>query len=324
MKNLMKGFLVGLAALAMAGGSAMAKWPNDKNVTIVVNWPPGASIDLTARLLADYWSRKYNATFIVENRAGATGNIGQNFVAKAAPDGYTFLMTTPGPSANNQLTFKSLPYDPIKDFSYISQMTQDTMGIIVSKKRPELTTVQGFIDYAKKNPGKLNMGHPGAGTYAHMILLKLQDELKTEFNLVPYKGGNEMVTDLMSGNVDGLVNFVAPYFSQFTAGDFVPVVVISEDRNSMLAKVPTLKESGVDFSAAPWTIMTAPKGTPKEIIDEMSKAMAEAMKDPTVAAKIAGMNTIAKVSTPEQADALVKAEQDKWRPIIVKYKITSE
>ena len=129
---------------------------------------------------------------------------------------------------------------------------------------------------------------------------------------------------VVGGQVDGIVNFVAPYFSQFTSGDFVPVVVISAERNSMLDKVPTLKESGIDFSAAPWTIMQAPKGTPKEIVDEMSKAMAEAMKDTTVAAKIAGMNTTAKVSTPAQTDDLVKSEQDKWRPVIVKYKITSE
>jgi tripartite-type tricarboxylate transporter receptor subunit TctC len=133
-----------------------------------------------------------------------------------------------------------------------------------------------------------------------------------------------MVTDLMGGTIDGIVNFVAPYFSQYEVGEFLPSVVISDARNTRLAKVPTLKESGVNFSAAPWTILQAPKGTPKAIVDEMSKAVNEAFKDPALAAKIASTNSTAKPSTPEHVDMLVKSEQDKWRPVIVKYNIKSE
>lgn len=323
MKYLMKGLLTGLAVLAFAGQPAMAKWPQDKNVTIVVNWPPGTSIDTVARIIADGLTKRLNATFVVENRSGATGNIGQNFVARAAPDGYTFLMTTPGPAANNVLTFKSLPYDPIKDFDGVSQTTQDTMGLIVGKK-PEFQTLKGFIDYVKANPGKAQIAHPGHGTYAHMILLALQDELKTEFNMIPYKGGVDMTNDLLGGRIDAIVNFVGPYAGQFRTGDFKPLVVISDERNSTLPNAPTLKESGINFSAAPWTIMQAPKGTPRDIINEMSKGVNEVLKDPAVAAKIAGMNTMAKPSTPEQVDQLVRNELDKWRPVITKYKITNE
>lgn len=323
MKRLMKGLLATLAAVALVSGPAMAKWPNDRNVTIVVNWPPGASIDAVARILADGLSKKWNATVVVENRAGATGNIGQNYVSKAAPDGYTFLMTTPGPAANNVLTFKSLPYDPLKDFVGVSQTTQDTMGLIVGKK-PEFQTLKGFIDYVKANPGKAQIAHPGHGTYAHMIMLAMQEELKTEFNMVPYKGGNEMVSDLLSGRIDAIVNFVAPYAGQFRSGDFKPLVVISDERNSTLPDTPTLKESGINFSAAPWTIMQAPKGTPPEIVKEMSKGVNEVLKDPAVVAKITGMNTMAKPSTPEHVDQLVRSELDRWKPIITKYKITNE
>ncbi len=241
MKNLLKGLLIGLAAIVLAAPSAWAKWPNDRNVTIVVNWPPGASIDLVARLIADGLSKKWNASVVVENRAGATGNIGQNYVSKAQPDGYTFLMTTPGPAANNVLTFKSLPYDPIKDFVGVSQTTEDTMGLTVGKK-PELQTLKGFIEYAKANPGKLQVAHPGVGTYAHMIMLALQDTFGTEFNLVPYKGGTDMVSDLMAGRIDMIANFVGPYFAQYTSGDFLPIAVISEQRNPMLPNAPTLKD----------------------------------------------------------------------------------
>jgi tripartite-type tricarboxylate transporter receptor subunit TctC len=323
MKNLVKGLLIGLAAIALAAPSAWAKWPNDRNVTIVVNWPPGTTVDAVARILADGLSKKWNATVVVENRAGATGNIGQNYVAKAAPDGYTFLITTPGPAANNVLTFKALPYDPIKDFVGVSQTTQDTMGIVVGKK-PEFQTFKGFVDYAKANPGKAQIAHPGHGTYAHMIMLALQDELKTEFNLIPYKGGVDMANDLLSGRIDAIVNFVGPYAGQFRTGDLKPLVVISDARNETLPNAPTLKESGINFSAAPWTIMQAPKGTPKEIVDEMSKGVNEILKDPAVAAKIAGMNTMAKASTPEFVDQLVLGELDKWKPVITKYKITNE
>jgi tripartite-type tricarboxylate transporter receptor subunit TctC len=314
-----------VVACALAAGPAFAKWPEDKNITVVINWPAGVGIDLIGRLIVDGLNKKYpKATFIVENRAGAAGNIGQNYVAKAAPDGYTWLLTTPGSASNNVLTFKSLPYDPIKDFDGVSQMTSDTMGIIVNKKTSKLTSLAAFIDYAKANKGKLNIGHPGAGTYAHMILLALQDQLATEFNLVPYKGGADLGNDLMSGQIDALVNFTGSYSGQIASGDFQAIGVARDERSKFLPDVPTFKEGGVNFVAAPWTIMQAPKGVPREIINEMSKNVNDILNSKEVSDKILGMKVEPRPSTPEQVDALVRAELDKWRPVIAKYNIRVE
>lgn len=326
MKKDVIALLAGVAAVSvLAVTPASAKWPEEKNVTIVINWPAGVSIDLVGRMIADGLNKKYPKTsFIVENRAGAAGNIGQAYVGRAAPDGYTWLMTTPGPASNNALTYKSLPYDPIKDFDGVSQMTSDTVGIIVNKKRSKHTSLAAFVDYAKANKGKLNIGHPGAGTYAHMILLALQDQLGTEFNLVPYKGGAVLGNDLMSGQIDALVNFTGTYTGQLASGDFQVLGVVRDERSKFLPEVPTLKEGGVNFSAAPWTIMQAPKGVSRDIINQMSRSVNDVLRSKEVSDKLLDMKIEPKPSTPEQVDALVREELDKWRPVITKYNIRAE
>jgi tripartite-type tricarboxylate transporter receptor subunit TctC len=316
--------LISLAAISVA--PAYAKWPEDKNVTIVINFSAGGGLDLVGRIIAQKLSEKFPKTsFIVENRTGASGNIGQAYVGKAAPDGYTFLMSAPGPAANNALTFKSLSYDPIKDFDGVAQLTTDTLGVIVNKKgNPQLQTVKSFLEYAKANKGKLNVGMPGIGSYAHMISLGIQEQLSTEFNLVPYRGAPDLASDLLSGNIDAFVNFTGPHTSQLEAGEFVALAVMRDDRSVFLPNVPTLKESGLNFSASPWTIMQAPKGVSREIINEMSIAVNEILKSPDVVKRILDAKIQPAPSTPEVADALVRGEQEKWRAIVKKYNITNE
>lgn len=319
-------FVATLLAISFAAWPAAAKWPEDRTVTIVINFPPGGTIDMVGRLVADGLARKYpKATFIVENRSGANGNIGQAYVGRAAPDGYTFLLTAPGPASYNALTFKSLPYDPIRDFEGVTQLTSDTMGFIVSKKRkPELQTLGGFLAYAKANKGKLNVGYGGVGSGGHMTTLAIQDQIGAEFNLVPYRGGGALTPDLLSGNLDAIVNFTGNYFAQLESGDFAVIGVARDDRSAFLPDAPTLKEGGVDFSAAPWTIMQVRKGVPREIVNEMAQAVNEILKDPAVSKRLVDARIQAAPSSPEAVDALVRAELERWRPVIKKYNITVE
>jgi tripartite-type tricarboxylate transporter receptor subunit TctC len=315
-----------LFAISIAVSPAAAKWPEDKTVTVVINFPPGGTIDMVGRLVADGLARKYpKATFVVENRSGANGNIGQAYVGRSAPDGYTFLLTAPGPASYNTLTFKSLPYDPIQDFEGVTQLTSDTMGFLVSKKRkPELQTLGGFLAYAKANKGKLNVGYGGVGSAGHMTTLAIQDQVGAEFNLVPYRGGGALTPDLLSGNLDAIVNFTGNYFAQLESGDFTVIGVARDDRSAFLPDAPTLKESGVNFSAAPWTIMQVRKGVPREIVNEMAQAVNEILREPTVAKRLVDARIQAAPSSPEAVDALVRAELERWRPVIKKYDISVE
>lgn len=315
--------LAALGAAALPMPEAMAKWPMDKQMTIVTPWPAGTGADLVARVIADGLQAKWGNKVIVENRSGATGNIGQAFVAKAAPDGYTWIVTTPGPAANNMLTFKSLPFNPLTDFSFVTITNEDPL-IIVAGPKVEAKSVKEFVDYVKANPGKLQFGNPGHGTYAHMAQLYLQDTIGTKFNLISYRGAPQMIPDMLSGQIDGVMDLLGSYLPQIKAGKLKAIAVVGKQRSEYLPDVPTLKEAGIDFTAEPWYGLEGPKGVPADILKEMNEATVEILKRPATKEKLAGAGITVAWSTSEEFERIVKAEVEKWRPIITKYNISSE
>jgi tripartite-type tricarboxylate transporter receptor subunit TctC len=319
--------IVALCAVAVAALVAMptawASWPMDKLMTIVVPWPAGTGADLVARLLADGIGKKWGNQVIVENKVGATGNIAQGYVARAAPDGYTFIVTTPGPAANNMLTFKSLSFNPLTDFTFVTITNEDPM-VIVAGPRLAAKDINEFLAYAKANPGKVQFGNPGHGTYAHMTQLALQDMMATKFNLVPYKGAPQMSADMMSGQIDAVIDLLGGYLPQIRAGKLRALAIIGNSRVEHLPDVPTLKEAGLNFTAEPWYGLQGPKGIPRDIVDQMNAAAKEILSSSAVKEKLAGAGITPRTSTPEAFEHLVKNEVEKWRPIVVKYDIKSE
>lgn len=314
--------VTGLALLGVSA-EAQAKWPMDRVMTIVAPWPAGTGADVVARVLADGLMKKWGNQVVVENRAGASGNIGQNYVAKAAPDGYTFIVSTPGPAANNMLTFKSLPYNPLTDFSYITVTNEDPM-LIVAGPKLEAKDAKEFLAYAKANPSKVQFGNPGHGTYAHMTQLALQDILQTKFNLIAYKGAPQMITDMLSGQIDAVIDLTGGYLAQIKAGKLRALAVIGDKRVEQLPDVPTMRELGLDFTAQPWYALEGPKGIPADIVTAMNAAAVEILKAPATREKLAGAGITPSSSTPEELQAIVKAEVEKWRPVVEKYNITAE
>jgi tripartite-type tricarboxylate transporter receptor subunit TctC len=314
---------VALMALVAVGTGAHAKWPMDRVMTIVVPWPAGTGADVVARVIADGLSKKWGNQVVVENRVGASGNIAQNHVAKAAPDGYTFIVSTPGPAANNMLTFKSLPYNPLTDFTFITVTNEDPM-LLVAGPKLQAKDIKEFITQAKENPGKVQFGNPGHGTYAHMTQLALQDIVQTKFNLVAYRGAPQMITDMLSGQIDAVIDLTGGYLTQIKAGKLRALAVIGNKRIEQLPDVPTLREIGINLTAEPWYAMEGPKGLSAEVVAEMNAAVTAILKDPATREKLAGVGITPTSSTPEQLEALVKAEVAKWRPVVEKYNITSE
>jgi len=312
-----------MATVAMMMAPAQAKWPMDNTMTIVVPWPAGTGADLVARILADGISKKWGNQVIVENKVGATGNIAQNFVAKAAPDGYTFLVTTPGPAANNMLTFKSLSFNPLTDFTYVTVTNEDPM-VIVAGPKLAAKDIKEFVAYTKANPGKLQFGNPGHGTYAHMTQLALQDMIGTKFNLVPYRGAPQMASDMMSSQIDAVIDLLGGYLPQIRAGKLRALAIIGTGRLEQLPDVPTIKEIGLDFTAEPWYGLEGPKGIPRDIVDQMNAVARDVLSTAAVKEKLAAAGITPRTSTPEEFEQIVKNEVEKWRPIVTKYDIKSE
>jgi tripartite-type tricarboxylate transporter receptor subunit TctC len=315
-----------LACSALVGASvcgAQAKWPMERPMTLVVPWPAGSSFDVVGRILADGIHRKYGNTVVVENRTGASGNIGQAAVARAKPDGYTFIVTTPGPAANNLLTFKSLAYNPLTDFSFVALTNRDPSVLVVRSSLP-VNTFKEFIEYAKANPGKVRMGSPGNGTYSHMTQLALQDLAGVEFNIIPYRGPPQVLVDLLGGHLDAGMALIGNFMPQVKAGQLKVLAVFGERRDASLPNVPTLMEQGYNFSSQPWTGLEGPKGIPPEIVLEMNRAVNEILRDKSNVEKLAAMGMTATPSTPEEFEKVVKGEVDRWRPIVAKYKVSAE
>jgi tripartite-type tricarboxylate transporter receptor subunit TctC len=309
------------AAMVAAPISASAKWPMDKTMTLVVPWPAGSSFDLVARVLAEGIRKKYGNAVIVENRTGASGNIGQAYVARADPDGYTFIVTTPGPAANNMLMFKSLPYNPLTDFTFIACTNKDPSVLVVGPSL-KVNSFKEFIAYAKAHPSEVKMGSPGNGTYSHMTQLALQDLAGVEFNIIPYRGPPQVLQDLLGQQVDAGMSLVGNFMPQIQAGQLKVLVVFGDHRDPSLPDVPTLIEEGYKFSSQPWTGVEGPKGLPHDIIVEMNKTVNEVLTDKANVEKLASYGMTAAPSTPEEFEALVKDEVEKWRPVITKYNIS--
>lgn len=293
-------------------------------MTFLVPWPAGTGGDLIARVLADSLSRRWGNTIIVDNKSGAAGTIGQAFAAKARPDGYTFIVTTPGPAANNKLIYQSLPYDPLSDFSYVARLTLDPMLLIAGPRLP-VKSLTEFGAYAKANPGKLQFGNPGVGTYAQMTQLKMQDMLSATFNMIQYRGAPQMITDLLSQHIDAIIDLRGGYVPQLQAGTLRALAVFGDKRDPRLADVPTAKEQGVDISVEAWYAMEGPKGIPADIVEQMNAAVTDVLlHDEAARTKLLGIGSTPAPSTSAELAAIVKAELEKWRSTVTKYNIRAE
>lgn len=312
---------IAAAALMTFAAPAAAKWPMDKPMTIVVPYPAGTGADLIARVIGDGVGKKYGITVQVENRAGASGNIGQAYVAKAAPDGYTFILTTPGPAANNKMTFRELAYEPLTDFSFITQTSEDVLVLIAG---PNVKgDLKDFLANAKANPDKINIGHPGLGSYAHMTELLLQEAQGIKFNIVTYKGAPQMIPDMLGGTLDAVMDLSGSYMPQINAGQLRVLAIGGRERRADL-NAPTFLENGINLVSAPWLGLEGPKGIPTDIVNEMNAAVAEVLMKPEYYDKLKGAGIYAKTNKPDEFAKMVKDEMDKWRPIITKYNIRAE
>ena len=315
-----------LAALAAAGFSATAPalaqgaWPN-KPVRIVVPFAPGGTTDILARATAVELSRAFGQQFVVENRAGAGGNIGADAVAKAAPDGYTLLMGTVGTHSINKWLYTRMPFDPQKDFAPVTLVAgvPNVMVVPADKARANnINTVTDFIKYAKANPGRLNMASSGNGTSIHLageLFKSMAGVFMTHF---PYSGSGPALLALMSGDMDVMFDNLPSSMPHIRSGRLKALAVTSTQPSAALPDVPTVEQAGnlKGFDASSWFGLLAPAGTPPDIVNRIQQETAKALATPAMKEKLQAQGAIPSGNTPAQFAQMIDAELKKWQPVV--------
>jgi tripartite-type tricarboxylate transporter receptor subunit TctC len=306
--------LVILAACALAAPAIAQTWP-ERAVRIVAPFSPGGGTDIVGRLLAQKLSSQMGGTFVVENRPGAAATIGASFVARAAPDGYTLLISAPEMSIHPNMRSK-LPYDPLKDFALISQLTSGQF-MLASHPSVPVKTVKELIALAKARPGRLDYGSSGTGGINHLSGQLLQLMAGFRWVHVPFKGSGASVVGLMVGEIDFVFGSTASLVGPATSGRVRAIAVTGPKRFSEFPNVPTIAESGVPgFNVTGWYGLYAPAGTPGDIVRRLNAGVERALNSPDVKEKLAKTGNEVVASSPEEFAAFLRAQIAKWAKVI--------
>ena len=313
----------GVAAVFLPGlAPAQGAWP-DKPVRVVVPWAPGGITDIVARIVAQKLSDRFGQQFVVDNKGGAAGNIGAEMVAKAAPDGYTVLITNPGAFSTNQYLYKDMRFTP-QDFAPVIVLAKFPNALIVNKNLPVKTAAE-LVEYAKKNPTALNGGSSGTGSSGHLSLEMFKAMTGAPIQNVFYKGAAPTKIDLASGRIQVVLDNVPGYLSELQSGAVRMLAVGTKTRLATFPDVPTLDEAGVKgYEASVWYAMAVPRGTPQDIVQKLNAAAQAALNAPDVQEKIKAQQGFTVGGTPEEAGRFFAEEAQRWKAIIEKNNVKAE
>ncbi len=313
---------VALAAFVFAAlpAAAQSHWPN-KPVRIVVPFAAGGTTDILARAIAPELSKAFGQQFIVDNRAGAGGNVGAEIVAKAPGDGYTLLMGTVGTHGINRALYEKLPYDPIKDFVPITLVAgvPNVMVMQTEKARAMgINSVADFIRYAKAHPGKLNMASSGNGTSIHLAGELFKSMTGIFMVHLPYRGSGPALMDLVGGTADVMFDNLPSSMQQIKAGKLKALAVTSRQRSAALPDVPTVEEAAglKGFDATSWFGLLAPAGTPPDIVNRIQQEVAKSLNTPAIKEKLLLQGAIPSGNSPAEFARHIENEHRKWAQVV--------
>lgn len=308
------------AALAYGPAAAQSAWPS-KPVRIVVPFAAGGTTDILARAIAPELSKAFGQQFIVDNRAGAGGNVGAEIVAKSAADGYTLLMGTVGTHGINRALYDKLPYDPIKDFAPITLVAgvPNVMVMNTDKARSMgISNVNDFIRYAKAHPGKLNMASSGNGTSIHLAGELFKSMSGVYMVHFPYRGSGPALLDMVGGTMDVMFDNLPSSMPQIKAGKLKALAVTSAQRSTALPDVPTIEQAGglKGFDASSWFGLLAPAGTPPDVVSRIQQEVAKSLNTPAIKEKLLAQGAIPSGNTPQEFARLIESEHKKWAQVV--------
>ena len=312
----MRAFLFLLGCVCLSSFNAYAQTYPSKPVRIIVMYGPGSTIDIIARLISPKMSESLGQPVIVENRPGAGGAIGMDMAAKAVPDGHTLTIGATGPSVTNPLLYPKTPFDPLRDFSYVSQLATGPAVIAVHPSVPA-KTLKDLVALAKARPGQLNYGTPGVGTSPHLAGELFKMVSATNIVHIPYKGNAEAITDLLGGQISIVFTGVPPVVPLTQAGKVKLLATTGVKRIPALPNLPTIAEAGyAGAGMSIWYGLAAPASTPREIVTRLNKEMIRIMALPDIKERFVQLGAEPTTSTPEEFTALVREELAKWRKVI--------
>ena len=311
------------SAVALAAASALAQAYPNKPVRLVVPFPAGGATDIFARVLSQKMGEKMGTTLIVENRPGAGGAIGSDVAAKSPPDGYTLLLATSSTHSIGPALTQRLPYDTVRDFTPISHVGNAPSIMLVPNSSPA-KTLKEWIEYAKKNPGRLNYASSGNGTIVQLTAELFKSQAGLFLVHIPYKGTALAIPDLVSGKVDVMFDSLPTGLPHVRDGRLRALAVTSAKRTAMAPELPAVSEVLPGYESNTWFGLYGPKALPADIVARVNTAVNQALVDPEVKDKLGRLGIEPVGSTPAQLASMVAADAAKWRAIIVERKITNE
>jgi tripartite-type tricarboxylate transporter receptor subunit TctC len=315
-----KRHLLALLALAGLGLAAHAQpastdWPN-KPIRWIVPFPPGGAMDAIARTLGEKAGKTLGQPFVIENKPGAGGNIGADYVAKQPGDGYTMMITSIGMATNKPL-YGKLSYDPIKDFAPVSLLAVVPNVLVTNATQPDVKNVKDVIAAARKAPGKLTYASAGNGTSIHLAGEVFTSLANVEMLHIPYKGSGPAVSDLLGGQINYMFDSITSARPHIQSGKLRALGVTTAKRSSTLPDVPTLAEAGVPgYEVSPWFAVFMPAATPKPIVGKLNAALLAAMKDPDVVKRFESIGAEPVGSSPDELAKHLARESDRWTKLI--------
>jgi len=293
-------------------------------VTLVVPFPPGGGTDTGGRVIAEQLSRRWNQPVIVENKGGAAGQIGADYVAKSRPDGYTLLLGNIGTQAINPLLYPKLPYDADKAFAPVSLVAELPLAMMVHPAVPAKTAAE-FVALAKSKPGQMSYSSSGAGGAPHLAAEMFKDQTGSFILHVPYRGGGPAIADLLAGHVQLSFMTVLEASGHIKAGKLRALAVTGDKRVPAFPEVPTLAESvAPGFNAISWIGLLAPAGTPQDVVDRIAADLRAVLADETVKARFVGLGGVPRATTPHEFAKLIADDKRRYAQVIRSRKITIE
>lgn len=321
--------LAAVAAVAVAAFNApialaqTVVWPS-KPITLVVPQAPGGGTDVLGRLWADFVSKSMNATIVVENKAGANGALASSYVAKQPPDGHTIMVAGISYLAFNPFTYKSLPYNPEKDFDGVALLV-NTPFLVVTNPDSGIKSMAELATYAKSNPGKLNFSSAGKGNSTHLIMEMIEERLGVHMVHIPYNGAARGLSGVMAGEVQLMADVLNTAAVQAKAGKVVPLAVVGSKRASSVPDVPTMTELGFkNFPQPGWYAMVAPSGTPKAVLARLNAETQKFFADPTVRARLDTLQFEPLPGGPELVKEWMQRDAKVWGPVLTRLGISND
>jgi tripartite-type tricarboxylate transporter receptor subunit TctC len=305
-----------LIALVVPLGIAVAQEYPDRPVHLIVPFPPGGGADILARTVSPRLAQALGKPIVIENKPGAGGNVGAEYVARAAPDGYTLLYGTNGTHGINASLYRNLRFDPVKDFIPVSRMTTIAAMLIVNPQFPP-TTVEELIRYAKANPGKVNFASAGNGTTSHLSGELFKTMAGIDIVHIPYRGGGAAVADLISGQVQMMIDVMPNVYPLAKDGRIRGIAVSTAVRFPGAPELPTIAESGVaGFEASAWDGILAPARTPEAIVNKLNAAIRTALADPELIELLKSRGARVVPGTPDDFARHIVASTQKWAEVV--------